>query len=252
MTTIAADYQPIHIGHVRLSVGADVDRTFEFRLPPETSDDDSPMIVAFHLISSNDLHMQIALNGTVFSDRQYTNGAERWIYDLANHVSFSTSDRNTLVFTVLRGEVSFSDVVLWSKREAFDSTISGPIEGNIQDIREAANYTPIHSGRAGLPIGVDRDRTFEFRLPPNTSPDSPLIVAFHLISSNDLHMQIAFNGTLISDRQYTNGPERCIQDFANHVSFSTSDRNTLVFTVLRGEVLFSDVVLWFSCFPREG
>jgi hypothetical protein len=112
MGEIVAYYTAIKIGKVRMGVGS---RTFEFKLPHDTSGD-SPLIVAFHLISSNDLHMQIAFNGTVFSDRRYTNGAERCIQDLANHVSFSTSDRNTLVFTVLRGEVSFSDVVLWLRR----------------------------------------------------------------------------------------------------------------------------------------
>jgi hypothetical protein len=73
------------------------------------------------------------------------------------------------------------------------------------------------------------------------------MVTFFLISSNNLRMRIDLNGTLVSDRQYTNGAERCIQDLVKDVSFPNEFvDNKLTFAALQGEVLFSDVVLWFQ------
>jgi hypothetical protein len=39
-------------------------------------------------------------------------------------------------------------------------------------------------------------------------------LTFLLVSSNDLHMRIELNSAVVSDRLYTNGPERCIQELA--------------------------------------
>lgn len=253
MTSVVADYQPVHIGRLRLGVGADIDRTFRISLPVETSAE-APMIVTFLLVSSDDLHLRIEFNGTVVSDRQYTHGPERSIQEFANHIAFSTSGPNTLTFTILRGEGLFSDIALWSRRAAADSggdigggIFAGVLSGDIGDTRRPlADYVPLHIGRAVLAVGADVDRSLEFRLPEKTSGDFPMILTFLLVSSEDLHMRVEFNGTLVSDRRYTNGPERCIQDVANHVAFSTSGLNTITFTVLQGRVLFSDAVLHFK------
>jgi hypothetical protein len=107
-----------------------------------------------------------------------------------------------------------------------------------------AEFLAVKIGRIRMSVAADTRRKFVFRLPPKVSKDNPMIVTFLLVSSNDLRMQIEFNGTVISDRQYTNGPERSIQEFANHVSFTTAD-NDMIFTVLRGEAVFRDVILWF-------
>lgn len=110
-----AGYEAIKIGLVRMSVGADTDRTFEFSLPRLTARD-VPMIVTFLLISSNDLHMRIAINDKVISGRLYANGAERCIQEFANDIPFPAGDRHNMSFTVLQGEVRLSDVVLWFQR----------------------------------------------------------------------------------------------------------------------------------------
>ena len=110
-----------------------------------------------------------------------------------------------------------------------------------------SDFLAVKIGRVRMSVAADTRRTFLFTLPEVIPEDFPMIVTFLLVSSNDLHMRIEFNGTVISDREYTNGPERSIQEFANHVSFTTNidDGNAMIFTVLRGEILFRDVILWF-------
>ena len=209
MRGIVAAYTPINIGRVRLGVGGDTDRTFKFVLPrPETKN--FPAIVTFLLVSSNDLHMRIELNGIVISDRRYTNAAERSIQEIAEGITVADDNRNTMTFTVLQGEVFFSDVVLWYQRTAkagdiigsgFDTDIAFPDigGGNIGPPRVFADYKVIKLGRVRMSVGADTDRSFEFELPELASSTlSPGIVTFLLVSSNDLHMRIELNGTVIS------------------------------------------------------
>jgi len=61
-----ADFVAVKIGRVRMSVAGDNRRKFVFSLKNDVSDR-FPMIVTFLLVSSNDLHMRIELNGTVIS-----------------------------------------------------------------------------------------------------------------------------------------------------------------------------------------
>jgi hypothetical protein len=254
MRGIVAAFEPIKIGRVQLGVGADTDLTFEFDLPRRTIVWDLPMIVTFLLVSLNDLHMRIELNGTVISDREYTNGAERSIQEIAEGISAAVGNRNTMTFTVLRGEVSFSDVALWYQRSVKAGHIIGggpdleiDFGGHITPDQVFADYKVIKIGRVRMSVGADIDRTFEFELPGLTRPAVPAIVTFLLVSSHDLHMRIEFDGTMISDRRYTNGPERSIQEIISEgISVPVDDRKTMTFTVLQGEVLFRGVVLWFS------
>jgi hypothetical protein len=110
-----------------------------------------------------------------------------------------------------------------------------------------ADYKAIMMGHVRLRVGGDTDRTFEFDLPKMSVKDVPVMVTFFLISSNDLRMRIDLNGALVSDRQYTTGPERAIQDLVTSVTFPRDFvDNKLTFAVLQGEVHFSDVVLWFQ------
>lgn len=110
-----------------------------------------------------------------------------------------------------------------------------------------ADYRAIAIGDVRAQVGPDIDRVFEFDLPGTLSRVDPVIVSFLLVFSADLRMRIELNGIVISDRQYTNGVERCIQDIARDIPFFEENRgNRLVFTVLQGEVIFSDVVLWFQ------
>jgi hypothetical protein len=73
-----------------------------------------------------------------------------------------------------------------------------------------------------------------------------MIVKYLLVLSlNNLHMTIDIDGAVVSDRQYTDGPERCIQEIAVDIPVAPLQKE-MTFTVLRGEVLFSNVVLWFQ------
>lgn len=82
-----ASYSVVTTTPVVLLVGGDTDRTLEFTVPKDAVLAGSPMIVTFLLLLSNDLNMTIAIDGTVVSDRKYTNGAERSIQEFATDVS---------------------------------------------------------------------------------------------------------------------------------------------------------------------
>ena len=71
------------------------------------------MVVTFLLVSTRDLTLRIELYGAVVSDRDYTDGAERTVHEIATDVPVAGNARYTMTFTVLRGDVEFSDVVLW-------------------------------------------------------------------------------------------------------------------------------------------
>ena len=109
MAGIVADYAVIAIGNVRLRAGGGASRTFNFALPAGATDR-FPVVVTFLLALSNDLHMRVELNGAVVSDHRYSNGPERRIQDLAN---VPLEHRNSMIFSVLQGEVVFKDVVMW-------------------------------------------------------------------------------------------------------------------------------------------
>jgi hypothetical protein len=106
----------------------------------------------------------------------------------------------------------------------------------------------VKTGRIRMSESVDSRRKFTFSLPSGIPNEFPMITTFLLVSSNNLRMRIEFNGTVISDREYTDGPERAIHEFVDHVSFSTDidHGNALIFTVLQGEALLRDVILWFQ------
>jgi hypothetical protein len=107
-----------------------------------------------------------------------------------------------------------------------------------------ARYTVIVIGNVRLLVGGAASRTFKFTLPAGATQRFPVVVTFLLAYSNDLHMRVELNGALVSDRRYTNGPERRIQDLA---SVPLEDLgNNMIFTVLQGEVVFKDVVMWFQ------
>jgi hypothetical protein len=158
-----------------------------------------------------------------------------------------------MTFTTLQGEVFFRDVVLWFQRNVKAGDIIGggfdidfpDLGGQIAPSPVVADYKVIKIGRVRMRVGADTDRTFEFKLPADPTSVEPAIVTFLLVSSNDLHMQIEFNGTVISDRKYTNGAERSIQEVAENIPVPVSNRNTITFTLLQGEVLLRDIVLWF-------
>jgi hypothetical protein len=131
MPGIVADYIVVHTGPVRLRVGADTDRTFQVPLPGTedvTVVKPLPMIVSyFLLLSVNNLHMTIDIDGITVSDRQYTNGPERCIQQIAVNIPADPL-RKAMTFRVLRGEALFSDVVLWFQRDARadEGLVSGP------------------------------------------------------------------------------------------------------------------------------
>lgn len=122
MSGIVADYKAIVINRVRLRAGAEGTRPFEFFLPGLARVEEFPVIVTYFLVSSNDLHMRIELNGTTVSDRKHANGPERCIQELARGIEVPERKPNVMLFTVLRGEVLFSDVVLWFQRNASGGT----------------------------------------------------------------------------------------------------------------------------------
>jgi hypothetical protein len=117
--SIVGDYKVIKPGPVRGKPGGDTDRTFEFDLPKAIAVPGAPdhMIVTFLLVSSNNLHMTIDIDGTAISDRQYTNGPERSIQEIAVNIPAAPL-RKAMTFRVLRGEVRFSNVVIWFQRAA--------------------------------------------------------------------------------------------------------------------------------------
>jgi hypothetical protein len=113
-----------------------------------------------------------------------------------------------------------------------------------------ADYTVIVLGNVRLLVGGPASRPFKFNLPAGATQRFPVVVTFLLAYSKDLHMRVELNGAIVSDRRYTNGPERRIQDLANAplnlANVPLKDRNTMIFTVLQGEAVFKDVVMWFQ------
>lgn len=120
MAHVAASYSVVTTDPIELLVGGDTDRTLEFTVPKDAVLAGSPMIVTFLLLLSvNNLHMTISIDGNIVSDREYTDGAERCIQELATDVSVDQSSK-TMTFTVLRGSAVFTDVLLWFRRDTTD------------------------------------------------------------------------------------------------------------------------------------
>jgi hypothetical protein len=108
-----------------------------------------------------------------------------------------------------------------------------------------ADYNVVSRGKTELKVGGDIDKDFPFDLPGQTK-DSRTVVSFFLISSDNLQMTVDIDGTEVSDRSYTNGAERCIQDVAPPELHISPGPHKMNFKVSQGEVAFSDVVLWFQ------
>lgn len=234
--SVVADYKVVRIPPVRLRVGGDTDRTFGFVLPDKTETGvNSPKVVSFLLISSDDLDMRITIDDTIVSSRQYANGPERCIQEIVTGVSSAVE--KTMTFTVLRGEAYFSDVVLWFQRRTTEGSTGGIV----------ADYKAVKIKPVRLRVGGDTDRTFEFFLPSaiTAAPGLPMIVTYLLVSSNNLRLTTSIDGITVSDRRYTNAPERCIQDVVTGIPATVE--KTMTFTALSGEAYFSDVALWFQC-----
>ena len=254
MAGIVADYAAVRVDRVRLRSGADASRTLEFGLPAATSTR-FPMVLTFLLVSSHDLQLRIELNGTVVSDRRYTNGPERVIQDLVSDVVLPFGRRSAVTFTVVQGEVLLSDVVLWFQRnaEGGNDVVGGGFDVDGIDLAVihdppliTADYVAAKAGRVRLAVGADTDRTVEVDLPDRALSGRPMLLTFLLVSSNDLHLRIDLNGVLVSDRRYATAAERCIQELALGVPVVPRTPNRLVLTALQGEVLLRDVVLWFQ------
>ena len=107
-----------------------------------------------------------------------------------------------------------------------------------------ADYKIIKTGPVVLKVGGDIDKTFEFVLPKATEPEAA-ILSFLLLGSNDLQLRIDINGDTVSDRLHSpGGVDRCIQQVVGPVL--KDGKNEITFTTVKGEVRFSNVILWFQ------
>jgi hypothetical protein len=109
-----------------------------------------------------------------------------------------------------------------------------------------ADYKVIKDGPVVLRAGNDIDVTFEFSLPRfPIAPDEPAIISFLLLGSNNLRLKFVLNGTDVSDRIYSAGPERCIQDVIQPRAIQ-GGTNQMTLIAVTGEVRLSSLVLWFQ------
>jgi hypothetical protein len=243
--SIVADYKVIKLRPFRLNVAADISRTFDFELPGQT-ESSAPMIVSYFLLSSNDFALNIEIDVVSFATRKHINGPERCVHYVGTGGSpfppGDTAIQKTITFTARRGEAFLGDVVLWFQRRA--SVIDTATGGIVADYKVIKGANPVR-----LRVDGGAVRSFEFVLPQaiqaGGARDAPMILTFLLVSRNSLHLTIAIDGAIVSDHKYTNGTERCIQEVVTEIPADPL-RKTMTFTVLEGEAVFRNAVLWFQ------
>ena len=112
MAGVVADYKVIVAD--TFSLGADIDRTFEFELPNATQED-MPAVVSFMLNNDAGLRLVININGKDVYDRRHAESPRRAIQETVG--SIARPGRNKTTFTANQVSAGIGDVVLWFQRD---------------------------------------------------------------------------------------------------------------------------------------
>lgn len=112
-------------------------------------------------------------------------------------------------------------------------------------LRAIADYAVVRDASFTLGVGADIDRTFDFELPRDVRTDTAAVLSLVLNRvSATTQLRIDINEATVYDTQPGSGVGRCIQEVVPPVLVDGA--NQLAFTVATGEVVLSDVVLWYK------
>ena len=98
-------------GQIRLAVGGDIDRTFDFNLDGVFGPNTERAILFFNLTNASALELSIKLRNYQLVKR-YPSNHERSVHEVVGPRAVS-SGANQLTFAVREGSCTISDVVLW-------------------------------------------------------------------------------------------------------------------------------------------
>jgi hypothetical protein len=107
-----------------------------------------------------------------------------------------------------------------------------------------ADYKTIARTSRTLSVGGDVDQTFRFSLPRAVASGLDAILTFSVLRCEGLRLRIALNGTEVYDRRHGSGDVRCVQAIVGPVVRAFD--NDITFTVVSGELILADVVIWFQ------
>ncbi|MGJ8743110.1 hypothetical protein [Polaribacter sp.] len=114
--------------------------------------------------------------------------------------------------------------------------------------RHLADFTVLSDGqiRIGTDGTVDEDKIIAYRLRGNAIGGLKAILSFVIRNSVNLRLSVAINGQEIFKDNIPDGSfQRTIQEiFPSNVLVNRND--TITFTALRGNCIFSDAVLWYN------
>ena len=114
-----------------------------------------------------------------------------------------------------------------------------------------ADYIALQDG--SITLSKDQEKTFEFRLPSNTSlgeGDTRFVLSFMIDPSGSANKNydIDVNDVRVNDFTVSHSEPRTVTEVINGTKFALSGDNTIQFRMESGSgsITISDVVLWFQ------
>lgn len=112
-----ADYSVVLDGTFTIDVSGSDDRRFNISLPGSKVLTDQSSILSFTIRKAQDLRLRIDVNNRVVHEENIANGTFERVFQEVLPKNKLTRNGNTVLFTAMRGQGSFSDIVLWFQRK---------------------------------------------------------------------------------------------------------------------------------------